>query len=147
MTISRKQLFSAVGYRAGILRVAKIFYDKVYAHPWLKLYFAKVPQDHIERQQTDFMASALGGPNLYCGRLPVAAHEHILITEESFEVRNVLLRESLEEAGVAQEVADAWMKLDDAFRKSIVKTSLDECQKRYYTDEILDFPNPLRKAS
>jgi truncated hemoglobin YjbI len=98
-------------------------------------------------QQTDFMAGALGGPNVYCGRLHVAAHEHILITEESFEVRNVLLRESLEEAGIAQEVADAWMRVEDAFRKSIVRTRLDECQKRHFTDEILDFPNPLRKAS
>jgi truncated hemoglobin YjbI len=70
LTISREQLFAAVGQHAGILRVAKIFYDKIYAHPWLKLYFAKAPQEHIENQQADFMTGALGGPSIYYGRLP-----------------------------------------------------------------------------
>jgi hypothetical protein len=93
------------------------------------------------------MVGALGGPNVYCGRLPVAAHEHILIADESFEMRSAILRESLEEAGVAQEVADASMKLGNAFRNKIVKTSASQCKKHYYTDEILDFPNPMKKAS
>ena len=147
MTVSREELFRAVGERAGIQKGARIFYDKIYAHPWLKLYFASVPQEHIENQQTSFMSGALGGPNHFCGRLPVAAHEHMFITDESFEVRNLLLRESLEEAGVAEEAADAWMKLDNAFRSSIVKTTVSDCKKRYNTDTILDFPNPMKKAS
>jgi truncated hemoglobin YjbI len=71
-------LYTAAGGRHRISRVAKIFYDKVYDHPWLKLYFAKVPQQHVENQQTDFMSAAFGGPNTYCGRLPTFAHEHIL---------------------------------------------------------------------
>ena len=93
------------------------------------------------------MTRAFGGPNVYCGRLPVAAHEHIHITGEVFETRNVLLRESLDEAGVGPEVADAWMKLDNAFRSSIVKTGTDQCRKRFIIDEILDFRDPLKVAS
>jgi len=36
---------------------------------------------------------------------------------------------------------------DNAFRSSIVKTRVSECKRRYNTDTILDFPNPMKKAS
>ena len=144
----RDHLFQAVGGRDGILKVVKIFYDKVYADPWMSLFFAKIPQEHIENQQTDFMCGAMGGPKIYCGRMPVDAHEHICITEELFDARDELLEESLKEANVDPEVAKAWMKIDQAFKSGLVKP-LKDCKKRFFTDEILDFenPNPRKKAA
>jgi len=59
----------------------------------------------------------LGGPKTYMGRLPVPAHEHMFITEELFELRNTLLLESLQEAKTPPEVIEAWMKIDNAFKK------------------------------
>jgi len=142
MADERKDLFEKVGGREGILKIAKKFYDKVYVHPWLKLYFQAIPQEHIENQQTDFMSGSLGGPKVYMGRFPVPAHEHMYITEELFELRNRLLLESLQETRTAPEVIEAWLKIDHAFKKRLIKTSLSECKKRYFTDEILDFKNP-----
>ncbi len=142
MTQVDKNLFEQIGGREGILKITKIFYDKVYAHPWLSQFFQDVPQEHIENQQTDFMMGPLGGPKAYMGRLPVPVHQHMFITEELFELRNTLLIESLQEAKTPPAVITAWMKIDNAFKNRLVKNSLSECKKRYFTDEILDFKSP-----
>ena len=147
MAGGRIELFEKVGGREGIFRIAKVFYDKVYDHPWMKLYFQAFPQEHIENQQTDFMSGSLGGPKVYMGRFPVPAHEHMYITEELFELRNSLLIESLRETHTAPEVIEAWLKIDNAFKKRIVKNSPSECKKRYFTDEILDYENPATAST
>ena len=144
MNVTQEELYELVGGRPGIMEVMKIFYDKVYADPWLKLFFAVVSQEHIENQQADFMASCLGGPKMYCGRLPIPAHEHMFVTEELFQARSEILRESLDEAGLDPSVIEAWIKVDDAFRHGMVKSSVSECKKRFFADEILEFENPVK---
>ena len=142
-----ESLFSRVGGTIQIRRVHKLFYDKVYEHPWLGRFFEGIDQDLIESQQTDFMSKNLGGPSVYCGALPVAAHKHIRITEELFDERARLLAESLREAGVREDAAREWLALDDAFRVRLVKPSLEDCEKRYRMDTILDFPRPQDRAA
>ncbi len=140
-------LFEDLGGIATLQKVHKIFYDKIYADPWLGKFFAHIKQDTIEAQQTDFMAQAMGGPDKYCGAFPIPAHKHMYITEELFEYRHEMLKQSLREAGVPQNLADRWLKIDGAFRSGLVKNSLADCQKRYFTDEVLDFPNPRKRSA
>lgn len=140
-------LFEQIGGKLTLEKVHKIFYDLIYQHPWIGQYFQAVPQDIIEAQQTDFMTAAMGGPQEYQGKFPNPAHKHMHITGELFDLRQSLLKKAIEEAGVPAEPALKWLKIDAAFRKGIVKDSLSECEKRYATDEILDFPNPLRSVA
>ncbi len=144
MRITQEELYVRVGGRPGIMEVMKLFYDKIYADPWLKLFFSVVSQEHIENQQADFMTSCLGGPKKYCGRLPIPAHEHVFVTEELFQARSKILRESLDEAGLDPSVVEAWIKVDDAFKQGMVKSSMSECKKRFFTDEILNFKIPMQ---
>jgi len=140
---STKQLeFEEMGGTLMIEKISKIFYDYVYDDPWLKLYFAEVPQEHIERQQVAFMQAALGGENLYCGQTPPAAHKHMYITDELYEARQLLLDKSFKESNACPVLVEKWLRIDDAFFNRIVKNSPEDCQKRYKTDKILDFPNP-----
>jgi truncated hemoglobin YjbI len=145
--INGKSLYEAVGGKPTLEKVHKIFYDKIYKHPWIGQYFKDVPQKIIETQQTDFMSDLMGGPSKYCGKLPVAAHKHMFIEEELFQLRSQLLRESLQEAQLSTECIEAWLKLDGAFKKGILKNSISECEKRFATDEILAFPNPSKKQA
>jgi len=82
-----KKLIDRIGGRTTIEWVHKIFYDKIYADPWLGKFFAGIDQKHIESQQTDFITMLFGGPKAYSGRMPIDAHEHILIGEELFSER------------------------------------------------------------
>ena len=137
-----KKLIDRIGSRTTIERVHKIFYDKIYADPWLGRFFAAIDQKHIEGQQTDFIAMLFGGPKAYSGRMPIDAHEHIMIGEDLFSARSELLRQSLSEAGIGPAEIEDWLRIDMAFKKVLVKKSSADCKKRFFTDEILDFPNP-----
>jgi hemoglobin len=133
-------LFDRLGGRPTLEKVHKIFYDKIYAHPWIGKYFQHIEQEYIESQQTDFMSMATGGPEVYYGKRPHLAHEHMFITEELFELRSNLLKESLSEAGVSAELAADWFKIDQAFKSKLIKKSPSECVPKYHGDPILDFP-------
>jgi len=144
MASDKGKLFEEMGGTKIIEDITKIFYDKVYVHPWLKLFFEQIPQEHIERQQNAFMAGALGGPNLYCGQTPPAAHKHMNITHALFEARQELLDEAFEEAKAGELLIEKWQRIDDAFFNRIVKHAPEQCEKRYKTDTILDFPDPSK---
>jgi truncated hemoglobin YjbI len=143
-TLSGKKLIERIGGRATVERVHKIFYDKLYADAWMGQFFAGIDQKHIESQQTDFIVMLFGGPKNYSGRMPIDAHEHIMIGEDLFAARSELLRQSLQEAGVGAAESDDWLRIDMAFKKVLIKKSTSECKKRFFTDQILDFPNPKK---
>lgn len=119
-------LFDAVGGLPTLQKVHKIFYDKVYAHPWLGQFFEGHSQEAIENRQTAFMAEKMGGDVVYMGKEPKVAHETMYITPELFEIRKGLLDESIREAGVPDALRERWLKIDSAFMKTIVKDSMDE---------------------
>ena len=135
-------LFEQIGGRPVLEKVHKVFYDKIYEHPWLKKFFAHIEQEKIENQQTDFMISNMGGGKIYSGALPKNGHKHMFITDELFDLRTKLLEESLRECQVSDELISRWLRIDGAFRKSLVKERLEDCEKRFFTDEILNFPKP-----
>ncbi len=55
------------------------------------MYFKEIDQEIIETQQVDSMTSALGGPKVYCGKLPIPAHKNMFIWTDLFELRHDLL--------------------------------------------------------
>lgn len=137
--------FEDLGGREILVKYSKVFYDKVYEHEWIGQYFKNIDQDFIEAQQVDFLQGALGGDQVYAGALPIPAHKHMFIPEELFDLRQALVRESLEEVGASSELTEKILRVDEAFRKALVKNSVGDCEKRFTTDEILNFPNPNPK--
>lgn len=121
----KQSLFDAVGGLPTLQRVHKIFYDKVYAHEWLGQFFRGHSQEAIEYRQTMFMGEKMGGPVEYWGKDMQYAHEAMYITQELFDLRHALLEESLREAGVPEALRERWLKIDGAFRKQIVKDSIE----------------------
>ena len=126
----KESLFDAVGGLPTLQKVHKIFYDKVYAHPWLGQFFIGHDQTAIENRQTSFMAEKMGGDVVYMGKEPKVSHETMYITQELFDLRTSILDESLREAGVPDELRDRWIRIDSAFSKAIVKPSKEEFLKQ-----------------
>lgn len=140
--MSKAEKFERIGGRKQLIKINKAFYDKVYTHPWLKLYFLEIPQEHIENQQVDFMQKVLGGENVYVGKTPATTHNHMYITNELFDVRQKLLQEAFNETDTCNELATMWLALDESFRRVITNESPDECERRFKTDVVLNFPKP-----
>jgi truncated hemoglobin YjbI len=143
-TLSKQAYFETIGGRQSLIAINKVFYDKIYRHPWLRQYFEKIPQAHIEIQQVDFMQKVLGGKNIYVGKAPPIAHIHINITEALFEERKKLLCEAFDETNTHPQMRQKWLDLDESFRRVLVKKSLADCVPRFKTDPILDFPDPRK---
>jgi len=135
-------LLQEIGGRPVLEKVHKLFYDKLYEHSWLKIFFLHIDQKVIENQQTDFMVSNMGGGKIYSGGMPRNVHRHMYITEELFDLRTEILKESILACGVPGALAERWIRIDVAFKHSLVKKSIDDCEKRFFTDEILSFPKP-----
>ena len=136
MEVMEKQsLYDEIGGLATLERVHKIFYDKVYAHPWLKLFFEGHDQEAIESRQTSFMAEKMGGSVNYWGKQPKMGHRQMYITQELYDLRHEILRESLEEAAIAADLAERWLKIDYAFKRQIVKDSIESFYKTTWNFE------------
>jgi len=120
----RQSLFDALGGLPTFQKVHKIFYDKIYAHEWLKEFFVGHDQQVIEDRQTAFMALKMGGKVEYPGRELPLAHRHMYITRELFDLRSSILKESLQEAGVPDDLAEQWLRIDNTFFRQIVKDSM-----------------------
>ena len=131
--------------KAQIFAVNQAFYERVYKDPWLSKVFRGVEKDHIARQQTDFMLGAYGGPKNYAGRSPQDAHPHIFIDEEMWQLREKYLKEAFEESGFPVDLRARWLKIDEAFKRAILKRDISDCSPRFFTDEIIVEPNPARR--
>ena len=68
-----KSLFSRIGGLTTLQKFYRIFYNKSFNHPCLKLYFTDKPQTLLDEPQTDFMAPLVGGPKKYAGKMPKTA--------------------------------------------------------------------------
>ncbi len=145
----KQTLFDAVGGLPTLQRVHKIFYDKVYAHPWLGQFFAGHSQTVIENRQTQFMGEKMGGDVTYMGKDLKTTHETMYVTQELFDLRSALLDESLREAGLADELRERWLRIDGAFIKIIVKPSREEFLKTswpYKKHIIIPKPEDMQAA-
>ncbi len=141
--MEKQSLFGAVGGIAAMEHVHTVFYDKVYAHPWLGQFFVGHDQKAIELRQTQFMAEKMGSKSAYPGRELPLAHRRMYITKELLEIRQGLLRESLQEEGLSEALIQRWLKIDHAFWGKIKNKSLEEFQKvdfKYEQPFIADKP-------
>ncbi|MCK5041118.1 MAG: group 1 truncated hemoglobin [Sphingomonadales bacterium] len=135
-------LFDELGGRPCLERVHRIFYDKLLAHPWLKGFFINNTQWHLEVQQTEFMQRLFGGPNIYKGRMPKYAHQHMFITEEIYMLRHKILEQSLVEAGVEEELRERWLRYDIGLKLALVKSDQSECIGRYNDEPVVVIEKP-----
>lgn len=133
----KQTLFELIGGRPTLQRVHKIFYDRVFAHPELKHYFANSNQVTIEEQQTNFMTAKMGGGKIFTGKTPENCHIRMFITKELFDLRNNMLKESILKCGISGELLERWMAINEAFERIVVKKDPSECKKRFIGDEII----------
>jgi len=139
----KQSLFDAIGGIEVMEHVHTVFYDKVYAHPWLGNFFIGHNQKAIELRQTQFMAEKMGSKSAYLGRELPLAHRRMYITEELLETRKGLLREALQEEGLSEKLILRWLKIDGAFWGKIKNKSLEEFHKvdfKYERPLIVDKP-------
>ncbi len=130
MNQAKQNLYDAIGGLPTIQKVHKTFYDKVYADDWLKQFFADFDQQIIENKQTSFMGEKMSGPK-YLGKPLKQVHENMYISRDLFERRHALLGESLQEANIEPSYIERWLRIDNAFMKTVFKSSIESFYRDY----------------
>lgn len=143
---SIRSLYARLGGHATLEQVHRLFYDEVFAHPWLGRFFEGIDQAFLEDQQTAFMAAVMGGPKRYVGQYPRPAHRHMFLTDELFDLRNRMLGEAIAAADVPAELAAEWLRLDNSFRNAVVKKTVDDCEQRYPFEPLMIIDDPRRSG-
>ena len=104
-----------------IRRSLTLFYERAFADGIIGHFFFGKDRLHITEMQIEFATAMLGGPRHYRGRPLAAAHAQLDIRRPHFMRRQTLLREVLDEVGVAPELRDAWLGLEEALRPVVTR--------------------------
>lgn len=104
-------------------RALEAFYAKVYADERLAPFFSGVTMARAIDKQFSFMKQCVTGEKTYMGDRPRNAHHWMIISHELFDHRQNLMRETLAELGLGDELIDRWTGFEEHFRPDIVKSS------------------------
>jgi hemoglobin len=96
-------IFERCGGFAKVRRIVAAFYDKILASATLQKYFERVDMRALIDHQTKFIASAMGGPASYTDETLQRVHAPLRIPRGDFLEMAGLLRETLEEFGLAKD--------------------------------------------
>jgi truncated hemoglobin YjbI len=115
------ELWSALGAEAGLRRLLEDFYARVYADPLLAPFFRFTTRSRAVDKQFSFLMEILTGTECYFGDRPYNAHHWMVISDALFEHREALMAECLRSHGVAEHLVSRFRRIDETFRKQIVK--------------------------
>lgn len=133
--------------REPLAAVVSTFYDRVYAHPWIGRYFAKVDQ-RIQEFELVLFIEASWEDRAYPKRqlqYMQAQHAHVFVTDALFDLRQALFTEALRHHGHDERVVEAFLHFHERWRPLVVKSSVAECSDAI--SAILAFPPPEGDAA
>ena len=94
-------IFERYGGFATFSKVVSAFYDKILECPVTSPYFDSIDMRRLVDHQTKFVASVTGGPASYTNDHLQRIHAPFKIDEGAFAEMSKLLRETLEDFGLA----------------------------------------------
>jgi truncated hemoglobin YjbI len=120
---------SAIGLTDEQLRaVVHTFYESLFPHPRLGVFFDGVAQPRQEARLIGFIELVSGGwDDPFQGDYLRQAHAHLFITEELFALRATLLEAAIRAHGHGDEVVRRWQAFDERWKPFVVKARIDEC--------------------
>lgn len=113
--------FDRLGGEGALRAILKDFYDRLFDDLLVGFFFQGKDKAQLIDHQYHFTARALGGPVTYSGKTIAAAHKPLPILAGHFDRRHLVLRQTLEDHRVAEDIREVWLKLDLSFREVVVK--------------------------
>jgi len=115
------ELWCGLGAGALLRTALEDFYGRAFADPRLAPFFVDVTQDWVAQKQFSFLKSIIVGDASYFGYRPRNAHHWMVISDELFDHRERLFSTCLHAAGVEERWVQRLRRIDESYRKQIVK--------------------------
>ncbi len=117
------EMWAALGQGVGLRQVLEDFYGRVYADPRLAPFFRHTTRERAIDKQFSFLREIFTGEECYFGDRPYNAHHWMVVSDELFDHREELMAECLSRHGLAAELVARFRRVDEVFRKQIVKAA------------------------
>jgi hemoglobin len=118
-------LYEAIGGEPKVRAVLQALYDKLFDDAVVGFLFEGRDRQHIVEQQILFTCGFLGGPQKYAGKPLPEAHAALPLRPGHFDRRHHLLEQILDEQLVPDEVKQAWLRIDEGLRSSVMAAGED----------------------
>jgi hemoglobin len=119
--------FDQIGGEA-LRRVIEDFYDRVFRDVMIGFLFVGKDRARLVEKEWELAARMLGATEVrYTGRPIREAHAQVPILGGHFDRRTQILRETLDDHGVAPEVRDTWLEHTAALRAQVTADAGSEC--------------------
>ena len=125
--MSGASLFEAVGGEPVLRPIIRDFVARVCEDVMIGFFFAGVDRERLERMEYLYTARLLGADVEYPGKTIRAAHKPHPIMGGQFDRRKQILRETIERAGVAPEIRDAWLEHVESLRGTVTRDPAGTC--------------------
>jgi hemoglobin len=120
--------FEQLGGEPALRAIIDRFIDRVFADQMIGFFFARVDRQRIKDKEYEFAAAHLGGGVAYTGRPLPVAHGHHPIMGGHFMRRIQILRETLSEFGVANDLQERWLAFNQELQPVITASPGSECR-------------------
>jgi truncated hemoglobin YjbI len=116
------EMWEALKRGPGLTEILTNFYTHVYADERLAHFFEGTTIDRAIQKQYSYLTQIFTGERVYFGERPRNAHHWMVISDELFDYREELMERCLREYGLPEHLVKAWRKVEEVFRKQIVKS-------------------------
>jgi hemoglobin len=113
-------LFDKYGGYETVTKLVSNFYNRVLKDDSIASYFSKTDMTKMVEHQSNFLSTALGGPDNYKGRDLKSSHQHLGLTDSDFGSVARHLTETLREAGVEESDVEGIISLVAGLKDQIV---------------------------
>jgi hemoglobin len=118
--VAEASLFDTLGGEMALSMIIDRFMERVFADSMIGFFFARADKARIKQKEYELAASSLGGPVAYSGRSLQVAHAAHPIAAAHFHRRLEILKQTLKEFQVPQNVAHYWIGHNERLFSSIV---------------------------
>jgi hemoglobin len=141
-------LFDDLGGEPALRKIIDRFVDRVFGDVMIGFFFRNARRERIKEKEYEFAAQHLGADVQYTGRAIDDAHRAHPIMGGQFARRLMILKETLEAAGVPEHVKQHWLAHTESLRPLVTADGTRECDPalaRQRVEQIPNAPSPRRR--
>ena len=141
-------LFDDLGGEAALRPIIDRFVDRIFDDVMIGFFFRNARRERVKAKEYEFAARHLGAGVEYSGRALDEAHRAHPIMGGQFARRLMILRETLEAAGVPEHVKKHWLAHTESLRPLVTSDRGPQCdaaRARSRVESLPNAPTPRRK--
>jgi ferredoxin-NADP reductase/ferredoxin/truncated hemoglobin YjbI len=115
------ELWAALGEGELLNKVLADFYGKVFQDERLMRFFDGFTRQRLIEKQFLFMRQILTGEKIYFGDQPRNTHHWMVISEDLFDYRSEMMKDSLRKFGLPEPMVQRFHDIEEYYRQDVVK--------------------------